>query len=560
MGAFRYRRLLIAALSMSGAISVGRIVLAPAATYSAPPAGLPQLQAPRSNQPSNPAAAPLRVATRLVLVDAVVTDSNGKRVTGLTANDFELWEDGKRQEIKGFAEVSAPSLPAKPVVPLVSGSYTNASRVRPEGGPPIIVLLDALNTPFEDQAYARSQLADYLKTVGPARNVSLCVLGRSLKCLQELVGEPQQLQAALSDHPPQIINIPSAEDKPGISVSPEPAQQASNMSPSPLSLPQQVRAFEAVIENFNGDVRMHSTIDALRSVARQANGIPGRKTLLWLTAGVPFDSFESLSHSRFREEFEEAAKALTDARVAVYPIDARGLPITPTPVTTHFGMNDIAGWTGGRAFYERNDLDHAMAQAVGEGASYYVLDYYPANKNWNGEFRSIQVKVLRKGLQVRCRKGYFATDRSKPTPRQTKSDLQEFADALSPDALGATSIPFVATVIPPGKDHRQVWVDVNVDPHQVVFEDPGDHRRHAKLEFVTVVQDAKGKKISVKVDTLNTNLSAESFAKVMASSLAVREKFDLAAGKYTLCIGVRDMKSNLIGSLTAPVDVPLPAK
>ena len=73
-----------------------------------------------------------------------------------------------------------------------------------------------------------------------------------------------------------------------------------------------------------------------------------------------------------------------------------------------------------------------------------------------------------------------------------------------------------------------------------------------------MVQDATGKKVRVKVDVLNSDLTPETFAKVMASSLAIREKFDLPAGKYMLSIGVRDMKTNLIGSLAAPVEVPSP--
>ena len=175
-------------------------------------------------------------------------------------------------------------------------------------------------------------------------------------------------------------------------------------------------------------------------------------------------------------------------------------------------------------------------------------------------------------MQVRSRKGYFAVDWAKLTPArtgaalgevgedlpaQTRRALKEFADALSGDSLGATGLPLVAMVVPPGKDQRQVFVDVSVDPHTVVFEEKGD-RHQSRLEFVTVVRDAAGKNVSVKVDVLNSDLTPETLAKVMASNLAVRQKFDLAAGKYVLCIGVRDLKSNLIGSLTAPLEVPSP--
>lgn len=509
-------------------------------------------------------AGALRVTTRLVLVDAVVTDSNGKPVTGLTADDFELREDGKKQVIKGFLEASAQPRTNEPEPNLGPGTYTNVSRFRPDSGPPVIVLMDALNTSFTDQAYARAQLSAYLSALGPRRNVAIYLLGHRLRLVHDFTADPESIQQAIASHPDQSFSLPGIDS----SLKPSDLQTGNVSDRAPPVVPtpaQTVAAAEATIGDFDARLKMHITVDALRSIARQAAGIPGRKILIWLTAGSPFSSFESVSQTPFHDDFQQAGKLLTDARVAIYPVDARGLvAFHPAEmaagmaglVNTQLGMTDIAGWTGGRAFYGRNDLDRAMAEAVEEGSSYYVLEYYPTNKNWNGEFRSIQVKVLRKNLQVRCRKGYFATDWAKPTPYQTKAAMREFADALSSDSLGATGLRFTAQVVPPGTDHRQVWVDVGVDPRSVVFEQQADHRHHAKVEFVTVVQDAKGKKVLVKVDVLNTNLTTETFTKVMASSLAVREKFDLAAGKYVLCIGVRDLKSNLIGSLTAPVEVP----
>ena len=520
------------------------------------------------SQPAPPAGevstGALRVTTRLVLVDAVVTDSNGKPLTGLIVDDFELREDGKKQVIKGLLEASSLPRTSAPAPSLAPGTYTNVSRFRPDSGPPVIVLIDELNTAFTDQAYAREQLSAYLSALGPRRNVAIYLLGRRLRLVHDFTADPESIQQAIANHPGESLSIPGIDSnlKPSDLQTGNVPDRAPPLSPT---LAQTVAAAEATTGDFDARLKMRITLDALRSLARQAAGIPGRKILIWLTAGSPFSSFESVSQTPFHDDFQHAGKLLTDARVAIYPVDARGLvAFHPAEmaagmaglVNTQLGMNDIAGWTGGRAFFGRNDLDRAMAEAVDEGSSYYVLEYYPTNKNWNGEFRSIQVKVLRKNLQVRCRKGYFATDWAQPTPSQTKAAIHEFADALSSDSLGATGLPFTAQVVPPGTNHRQVWVDVGVDPRSVVFEQQTDHLHHAKVEFVTVVQDAKGKKVLVKVDVLNTNLTTETFAKVMASSLAVREKFDLAAGKYVLIIGVRDMKSNLIGSLTAPVEVP----
>jgi hypothetical protein len=91
-----------------------------------------------------------------------------------------------------------------------------------------------------------------------------------------------------------------------------------------------------------------------------------------------------------------------------------------------------------------------------------------------------------------------------------------------------------------------------------LFELQADNRQQALVEFVTVVHDAHGKTVVTKSDVLKTSLTPQTFVQVMSSSLAVRQKLDLAAGKYLLRIGVRDAKSNLIGTLIAHVEVPAP--
>src|SRR5262249_33083627 len=136
-----------------------------------------------------------------------------------------------------------------------------------------------------------------------------------------------------------------------------------------------------------------------------------------------------------------AADALIDAQIAIYPVDARGLvPSSYFDASSsgrdnlgrslsrpgrlgaamsqesaqlqavHGTMNDMAERTGGRAFYNRNDIDGAIRQSVRDGSTYYTLAYYPSNKKWNGKFRKIQIKVNRPGVKLRHRLGYYAVD------------------------------------------------------------------------------------------------------------------------------------------------------
>lgn len=501
----------------------------------------------------------------MVVLDAVVTDGQGKPVTGLTADDFEVLEDSKRQTVSAF-EAKVP-LPPGTVPsahhPRLAGFYTNITELYREEGPPVIVLLDALNTEFADQVYMRAELASYLKKLGWRRNVAIYTLDRRLHQLQGFTDDPQiQQEAAARFRSKSDAMNPSPNDTPGrLALDSLSAQGA---PPGQLvGLAQQITQAHTQIAEFDMDYRIRTTMRALRGIASNCAGYPGRKNLIWLSAAFPL-SISVLNSGPYYEEFRKTANLLTDAETAVYPVDARGLvAFDPREmeagmkllVASHFSMNYIAGWTGGRAIYDRNDLDNAIGEAVEDGSTYYLLGYYPTNAKWNGELRKTQVNVLRKGLQVRYRNGYFATDFSDKKNSHAEAALKEFVAAFDADSPNVTALPVTVHVIPPASDHSQMFLDIAVDAHSVLFKAQPNGRHQSRLQFVTVVRDAKDKTVTTKFDTLDTNLTPQTFAKVMASSLAVRQKFDLAAGKYLLRVGVRDAKSNFVGTLTAPVEI-----
>jgi hypothetical protein len=218
-------------------------------------------------------------------------------------------------------------------------------------------------------------------------------------------------------------------------------------------------------------------------------------------------------------------------------------------------MDHLADQTGGRAYYNRNDIEHGIETCVRDGSTYYSIGYYPADKNWDGKFRKIELQVAGKGLHVHYRRGYYASDVARLTQDESNAGRKEFLASLALDAPAATLLPVVTHVTAPGKDHSQVFVDIGVDPHTVVFEPQPNNREQGQLEFATIVLDANGTPVTSKSDILNTNLTPETFAQVMKTSLVFRHKFDLPPGKYLLRVGVRDLKSNLIGTVLAKVEV-----
>ena len=129
----------------------------------------------------------------------------------------------------------------------------------------------------------------------------------------------------------------------------------------------------------------------------------------------------------FKDQIDAAARALNDANVAVYPVDARGLNPPPkgAPPQGDFDtMNEIADRTGGRAFYNTNDIAGSVREAIDDSRVTYVLGYYPDHGEWNGKFREIKIKVNRPGVEVRYRRGYFAVTDAPATPASSTSSCR----------------------------------------------------------------------------------------------------------------------------------------
>src|SRR5262249_23951721 len=182
--------------------------------------------------------------------------------------------------------------------------------------------------------------------------------------------------------------------------------------------------------------RVVNTLTAFEAIAHHLSGIPGRKSLVWVSGGIPlqigFDempeaggTFSNRDRGVFTPEMDAAARALNESGIAVYPVDARGLvspvafsstarrvpPRMPTIGQANANidtMNELAERTGGRAAFNTNDLARAIRRAVDDGRVTYTLGYYSTDAKQDGRFRDIKVTVDRPGAAVRARKGYFA--------------------------------------------------------------------------------------------------------------------------------------------------------
>lgn len=354
----------------------------------------------------------IRTSTRLVEVNVVVRDKKGP-VAGLTKDDFTVQDEGKRQAIAVFSVVS-----------VARSGAGRAAEPSPEASdrPPAatILLIDRLNTPIANQVYANQRIIKFLQTRSKTDPVGIFVLGRNLQIVQDLTRDTDRLERVARGLKPQDGRRIAAD------VAVEPTGEAITDGMIARSLEE--------LQDFVVTDRARTTTEALIAIAQQLKNIPGRKNLIWVSGSFPFLTVQAHKTLNFSDEITRAGRALTDANIAVYPVDARGLggssfltaeqsgqpqgsclktgePCLPPPERNGPSgidtMNTLAGLTGGRAFYNTNGIEDSIQQAVNDAEITYTLGFYPADEP-DDTFHRLTVKVAGKGRDVRFRRGYYA--------------------------------------------------------------------------------------------------------------------------------------------------------
>jgi VWFA-related protein len=536
----------------------------------------------------------LKSITRLVVVDVVATDKNGPAL-GLEKQDFKIFEDGKEQKMTVFSfqqPLARPAVAAAMPRKLPENIYSNVPSYGVDSSLNVI-LLDALNTSLPHQAYVRDQMIRYLEKMPAERPVAVYTLGAKLTLLQDFTSDPGVLKKVVKDLKGRVSPL---QDNP--SGGPETELLPAGVADSgilPPGMLQAMQTFEQERVSFQTDIRVRYTVDALTSIAHALSGYPGRKNLIWISEAFPFSIDPNLELTgdifagtrNYGPQLAELADSLIDAEIAMYPVDARGLEPpsafdasssgrdkfgrslgrgdrmagaisaeSATLQNVHSTMQDLAERTGGKAFYNTNGIDAAVRQSIDDGSTYYTLAYYPENKNWNGKFRKIQIKVGRPGIKVRHRLGYYAVNPEVFASQNAQQRVVAFNLALSPDSPAATALLFHAAVIPPTeKAPGKVLVNFGVDPHAIAFEQQADGLEHAMVQCAVQAYSPKGELRKAESTTMTAALKPETYARMMREGFPCQQAIELKPGSYLLRLGVRDDRTGLVGSTSAKVTV-----
>ncbi len=425
------------------------------------------------SKPQPTPAATLHARAQLVVLDISVQDGAGHPVHGLKLGDFIVTEQKKPQRLRYFDEhtASAAQKPGPPMPTLPPGTFTNYTPFPPDSTLNIL-LVDALNTPMEDQVYVRQQLLDFVKREKPGTRTAIFGLTNRLIMLQAFTSDPAALQAAVEHkllaRPNILLDGPAGGQGMSDMGNAPPMMTNGGYTQAAASMQQ----FEAEEQSLQIQMRQQYTLDAFSAMAHYLSNLPGRKNLIWFSGSFPLeiapnptlqDPFAVMRDSN--QEFRDTTNLLTASRTAVYPIDARGLMTQPVfaasnrrgaggpgfaaeaaafsaaQAAEHATMEQMASDTGGQAFYNTNGLWQAAQKALQAGSSYYTVAYIPEDRNLNGAYHHIHVELTGANAAQRYRlsyrQGYYADDAEKPS---------KAAKQAQPPAVSAPRTPAPATI------------------------------------------------------------------------------------------------------------------
>jgi VWFA-related protein len=547
-----------------------------------------QAPAPLAAEPSHNVSS-IRVTTHFVEVNVIVNDKHGNPITGLTKDDFVLLDNKRPQEIQLLSR-EANLDRDQPQAPLPPDTFTN--RLPEHASVPAsvtVILLDALNTEFRDQALTRKQVLKFLEHLRPQDRIALYWLGNNLYVLNDFTTDVASLREAMARSKGESNRDLRESDANYLTPNnPNPSPPA-GLSGSQTSRREAFRsAFDQRVANESTKDRVRLTVAALIAIAHHVGALSGRKNLVWVSGSFPFDlgnerfdlDWANDTGQSFAGEIERAAQALTDAGIAVYPVDARGLMgsgltaagdysepphpefvdgdehlpsrVTPGNLET---MKVLAERTGGKAFYGSNDLSEAIRHAVDDSRVTYTLGFYPAGAKWDGSFHRIRVKVKTPGAEVRARTGYFAFRDSAQTP---PNSVETIVSQIAISQLEATGIGLRVHVQPVSAAEQTLNIDLHLNLHDIQLE----QRKGlwtGTLQTVFLQLNSRGEIIQVLDESLELTLPQKAYEQDLNDGLTNTRHIRILPGAAELCVVLRDPSNGNIGSLSVPLRNYLPA-
>lgn len=572
--------------SVTFILTAALVISVPSSTFAQPANPVKASATTSTQDPPSSSTAPnqdvVRINTQLVQVDAVVTDKKGRHVEDLTATDFELLVDGKRQSLTHFSHINLPSLQRAPApkkktdLPGAPESMPTRQLAPTEVRRTLAFIVDDLGLTLSSTELARETLRKFVaEQMQEGDLVAIIRTGNGLGMLEQFTSDKRLLYAAIERlmwNPLSRNMMPTFADAGSGETSDSAASDVAAEGQAALD------SFEEFREtNFTT-----GTLGAINFVVRSLRSLPGRKSVILLSDG--FRIYSRNDNDGNTNQVLQSLQALVEqanrASVVVYAIDAKGLqPFMPgadvggrpaasavsdalqSAQEARDGPGFLAQQTGGFLVFDTNDLNIGIAEALYDQQSYYLLGFDPADEQFDRKYHSIKVRVTRPGLKVRTRSGFFGVNEAeRPLARREAPKTrgqQLLAALLAPLGARDLSLRITPYFFNSSQQGPLVRTLFHIDCAQLTFKDGPAGEKLLDLDLAAFAFDEDGATADLDARRLNLKFDEQQYRQILAHGLSYRADFELKKpGAYQFRAVLRDAETGRTGAASQFIRVP----
>ena len=559
----------------------------------------------------------VKITTNLVQIDAVVTDKNGKHVTDLQPDDFDIRVDGKPQKITNFTYVSvadqtitaseikkAVAVKNAPPVPSVQLNPKQVRRV-------IAIVIDDLGLSFRSMADVKIALGKFIETqMQPDDLVAIIETSGTIGALEHLTNDKQQLRAAVANMRwnamghggivpvrPIVPDIRSEHNHASlIRLEPQSPAQAPLPNLGPSGLDRLIESGNRPGASFNG------SLNALQYVVEGLRSLPGRKSILFVSDGLPVHPDEAgprrVSDSgqfgdSLSEQMRRVIEAANRASVSIYTMNATGLQYFGLRADDNLrgmagnsgqliiaqinmrqtlarlyqeGLDYLADQTGGLSIKNTNDLNRGIERVLNDQAGYYLIGYRPDESTFESQkgerhFHKIALKVLHhSSLHARYRNGFYGfTDEEArvaravdPTPGGTM-----FRALMSPFMATGVTLHLTSLFANQANEGSVLRAMIHVDASGLTFKQETDGWYSADFDLLAITFGNNGRIMDRVARTHSLKLRGDNYEAVLKNGFVYHVTIPLKqSGPLFVRVALRDHVDGKIGSAGQFMEVP----
>jgi VWFA-related protein len=515
------------------------------------------------------------VTVDIVNLEVIVTDGKGKRVKGLTRNDFELQQDGRPQKITNFFAVDGGALVLEDGSAERSPAGAPPAAAAPDLAPPrtwIVVYIDNAFLAPANRTRAIRGVVDFLRSnLGASSQAMIMTADRTFK-----------IRKRFTDRLGELVEV--------LDKVAEESTFASSRQSERLSIFQEIESskssdrVENLARNWARETRndVDFSLGALKEALRTLSGLDGRKVLLHVSDGLPsqvgrelFDAIDKKYRGRtgFQNEFdrtmsyEAVVNQANSVGVTMYTLDASGLStdgVGSAEISRPTGMADtmlLSRWntqdtlktfaegTGGLAFINRNDLGQALEDVSADLGSYYSLGF-PAPAGGADRLRKLEVRMKKKGLTARMRQGF-----------SEKSSFQKVSEQVISSLFFPRNENPLAISIIRGKTIEAeagaffVPIEVRIPIGKLTLVPRAGEEEVARVTLFFAVLDTDGRQSDLTNVPQEIVVPSAEVEKAKGRYWSYSTKLLMLPGSQRLSLGVRDDISGLISLVTQDIFV-----